>query len=1177
MSTDYVTPQFAFPNAAPGRWRIPPDFELWPECYAEGATPKASLPSTPPIPPTVNTGDVITSQHENTTTTALQNLWTNEQWIATQLNAASIGAVPTTRQVLAGAGMAGGGALTADVTLSALVTSVMGRQGAVVLLGSDVSGAGGVLTTRLINAGAGMTGGGALSADVTLIANVVTVFGRTGAVVLQGSDISGAGGVLNTRQVIAGAGMTGGGALTGDVTLNAKVTSVAGRTGDVVLTTADTGGVPNTRQVIAGTGLSGGGALTANVTLIAVPMGASGAAHSAGMVPDPGATAGTSKYLREDGSWQLAPVVSVFGRTGAVVGAQHDYTAAMVDNAVDATQFYANPPWITQLNWSVVASSAPAFIVDPTTAKGDIVVRGASAPPTRLPVSTTDGWVLIADSTQALGLRWGAQTGASGGYTTAQNQGTALTQRAIFNFVGAGVTASDDSTNTRTLVTIPGGAPQTPWTSNINAAGYQLYNAGSIGIGTAPIYPLHITGTSSMQVAVQNNAAGGSSDYVFIDDAGTRRADIGLGGTTNALPGLVFYVSPVGTQLAYPTHVRMYINPSGNVGIGSTNPDQLLTLDGTAPIAEIRSGGYLQLRPTSNSWDMRLQAVGNQLNILDGGALSTPLASFVHGGNVGIGTASPQALLNVKLGTNADSTGQPAGTWAGIIYNATNTTGYNGLFVKNNWQASSSTVLEIGSDLVGGAYKSYLSVSGNGFVGHGTASPGSQLTVIPFSNPGGFNVSQYQVAIGEASNNSGYRMYLGFTPPSGTWVSVIQSWAGGAGAPLILQPQGGNVGIGGNVSPSSYFGISSTMTLAPINIATWDNGSGLAYGIGIQPSMLTFGASISPTSGTPQMVLNTTGYLGIGTTAPACPVDTNGMIRSTGNVNSATSGNSIQMYFGTSNSVGILRSYTGSAYLGTWLEGTPLCMNVQSGGVVTIGTSTPATSPVASQLTVVPCASTGTQYARVHCVTTPNNGFPGFVLQTDTRQWEFGTGSSGSSYPGWFYLFDRTAGAGRQTVNTSGYLYIGNLASASYWLQLSADSAAKPSTSSWTVPSDEKLKRDMTPVEDDSLAIIEALEWIRFQYNGLAGMPKDEKCIGLSAQKLRAVLPEAVGSTRMALFPHENGAPDREVIPRIKVDGYESTDEEADILDISYHHVLVHAARAIAQLSARVRQLEGRN
>jgi hypothetical protein len=39
---------------------------------------------------------------------------------------------------------------------------------------------------------------------------------------------------------------------------------------------------------------------------------------------------------------------------------------------------------------------------------------------------------------------------------TAQNQGTALTQRTIMDFVGAGVVASDDAANGRTLVTVKG-------------------------------------------------------------------------------------------------------------------------------------------------------------------------------------------------------------------------------------------------------------------------------------------------------------------------------------------------------------------------------------------------------------------------------------------------------------------------------------------------------------------------------------------------------------------------------------------------------------------------------------------------------------------------------------------------------------------------------------------------
>ena len=130
---------------------------------------------------------------------------------------------------------------------------------------------------------------------------------------------------------------------------SAPVSSVFSRTGAVVAqsgdyTAAQVGAVPTTTQVIAGSGLSGGGALSANVTLNAVALGPSGTGHSAGMAPDPGATAGATRFLREDASWAAPPpaaVSSVFGRTGAVVAQSGDYTAAQVGAVPTTTQVIA--------------------------------------------------------------------------------------------------------------------------------------------------------------------------------------------------------------------------------------------------------------------------------------------------------------------------------------------------------------------------------------------------------------------------------------------------------------------------------------------------------------------------------------------------------------------------------------------------------------------------------------------------------------------------------------------------------------------------------------------------------------------------------------------------------------------------------------------------------------------
>jgi hypothetical protein len=91
----------------------------------------------------------------------------------------------------------------------------------------------------------------------------------------------------------------------------------------------------------------------------------SGAPHAAGLVPDPGATAGTAKVLHEDGTW-----VNV--------------TEAQVTN---------------------LSTDLPKGI---QTTKGDLLGFGSA--PARQGVGA-DGQVLIADSTQTLGIKWGQGAG----------------------------------------------------------------------------------------------------------------------------------------------------------------------------------------------------------------------------------------------------------------------------------------------------------------------------------------------------------------------------------------------------------------------------------------------------------------------------------------------------------------------------------------------------------------------------------------------------------------------------------------------------------------------------------------------------------------------------------------------------------------------------------------------
>lgn len=113
----------------------------------------------------------------------------------------SVAGVPTSRQVIAGTGLTGGGQLTNNVTLSIAP--------------------GGVGTVQL--APSGVTSGQYGSATE------IPVFGvdSTGRVVNITTVPVQSGGVPTTRQVIAGTGLNGGGALNANVTLNANLSNAA--------------------------------------------------------------------------------------------------------------------------------------------------------------------------------------------------------------------------------------------------------------------------------------------------------------------------------------------------------------------------------------------------------------------------------------------------------------------------------------------------------------------------------------------------------------------------------------------------------------------------------------------------------------------------------------------------------------------------------------------------------------------------------------------------------------------------------------------------------------------------------------------------------------------------------------------------------------------------------------
>lgn len=118
----------------------------------------------------------------------------------------SVAGVPVTRQVIAGTGMTGGGQLTENVTLSIAP--------------------GGVGTSQLANSGVTP---GTYGNSTNIPVFTVDATGR----VMAATTIpaTGGGGVPTTREVIAGTGLNGGGPLSSNVTLNANLSDATPQPG----------------------------------------------------------------------------------------------------------------------------------------------------------------------------------------------------------------------------------------------------------------------------------------------------------------------------------------------------------------------------------------------------------------------------------------------------------------------------------------------------------------------------------------------------------------------------------------------------------------------------------------------------------------------------------------------------------------------------------------------------------------------------------------------------------------------------------------------------------------------------------------------------------------------------------------------------------------------------------
>ena len=170
-------------------------------------------------------------------------------------------------------------------------------------------------------------------------------------------------------------------------------------------------------------------------------------------------------------------------------------------------------------------------------------------------------------------------------------------------------------------------------------------------VASRPIFQSNVTNGVTGVWAIPN---GTGQISAFAVSSSSDPANASVGSFTQFTTDLRLSTTGTGSGTSTPMTLftggseRMRIAAAGNIGIGNSNPGSTLTIDGGG-ITEIRTGGYLMMRPAANDWDMRLQATsGNKLNVFSGGDLVNPIMTWVHGGNVGIGTSSPGAKFHIS-------------------------------------------------------------------------------------------------------------------------------------------------------------------------------------------------------------------------------------------------------------------------------------------------------------------------------------------------------------------------------------------------------------------------------------------------------------------------------------------------------------------------------------------------
>lgn len=318
---------------------------------------------------------------------------------------------------------------------------------------------------------------------------------------------------------------------------------------------------------------------------------------------------------------------------------------------------------------------------------------------------------------------------------------------------------------------------------------YDLTDTWNAGGTTFSAIKMNVTDTASAAASKLVTLQVGGSERFSVDKAGN--VLIGNGGDlqiSSATGGnnSTLYNDAQDLYITTNGSTRMYINSSGNVGIGNVSPGTRLDVTGNirlsaaAPVIEWNSGGAQVYAPAANT-----------LAIATGGGIGSPVERMRinSSGNVGIGTSSPAQRLHVA------TTAAPSGTTQSFL-RATADVGFGADFGGGIIQGVGpiATISTVSS----GTATERMRIDGSGNVGIGLTGPQLPLSIGKGGGapPATSGSTQSSGGIARLGSSGAATLDVGTLSSGSAWLQATNVTNLASNFDMLLNPNGGNVGIG---------------------------------------------------------------------------------------------------------------------------------------------------------------------------------------------------------------------------------------------------------------------------------------------------------------------------------------------------------------------------------------------